>query len=706
MTTATFEGRTVPIDYLAKRPQVVADSECYPNLWAIGFKDVDSGKKVILAMRQGEELDRPRIAKIMFNHRMFTFNGNHYDMPMLAYALKGANTAALKKLNDEIIIQQLMPWEAYDIYDMRLPDFLDHVDLFQVAPSAAQMFSLKKYAGVMGCKRMQELPYDPDTWLTKSQINDVLEYLHNDLDVTDELRDEMTPQVELRAQLSAKYNFDFRSKSDAQCGEAVIKLLVERHVGQRIYKPDIEPGPFQYEAPAYIKFQTPYMQDMLNQLLRSRFLVKGDGYVQMSELFMRKKSKAKEIEVDEEAEYEGGAEIRIGNNVYKMGIGGLHSQEKSVSHFADDENDLVDTDVTGYYPNLMLRAGQEPDNMRGLFVPIFKGLVDDREAAKKAGQKAKAESMKIFTNGLFGKTGSPYSIVYSPHMMIQTTVTGQLSILMLIEELSMRGFEVISVNTDGVVTVVPKVRRGEFRSVVYEWEWTVGLHTEETMYRSIHARDVNSYVAFIIDGKIKRKGAYAPSGRGIPGAFGLKKTPNLEICVEAAIGFLKDGTPPERVVRNCQDIRKFVVVRKVTGGAEKDMQFIGKTVRYYLSAQSPGPLNYVTSGNRVPNSDGAQPCMELPDELPCDIDYEAYERESYAILHDMGMDVPDPTLKGRHGSGFGRRDDQKTVHTIDWATGLAYCGMQRKSRRDLWVEYRQMPSEFKLCSKCRKAGEL
>lgn len=58
---------------------------------------------------------------------------------------------------------------------------------------------------------------------------------------------------------------------------------------------------------------------------------------------------------------------------------------------------------------------------------------------------------KIQINGTFGKTGSPYSVLFAPTMLIQTTITGQLSLLMLIEWHEIYGIPVISANTDGVV---------------------------------------------------------------------------------------------------------------------------------------------------------------------------------------------------------------------------------------------------------------
>ena len=318
-----------------------------------------------------------------------------------------------------------------------------------------------------------------------------------------------------------------------------------------------------------------------------------------------------------------------------------------------------------------------------------------------------ADARKIFSNGIFGKTGSPYSVLYSPELMIQTTITGQLSILMLIEDCVLAGFEVISANTDGFVTKVDADRRWLFQAIVFDWELETGLETEETRYMSIHSRDVNNYIALYRDkaGKVKtkRKGAYSPSGRGIPGGAGLKKTPDCEICSEAVIAYLVSGTTVEDTVSNCQDIRKFLTVRKVTGGAVKNGRAIGKNVRYYYADDNPGPLLYATNGNRVPDSDGAEPCMVLPDELPDNIDYMRYVREAYAILDDMGMSVPDPSLFGRKGFVLGHREDQKTVHTIDAATSVALCGAVRKSRRELWVEVPSVAEGMRGCARCRKA---
>lgn len=702
----------MPIDYLEKRPTAVLDTESYPNLWAIGFRDLATKRVVKLKLEPGGTLDRARIAKIMRNYRVITFNGVAYDMPIIALAMSGATCEDMWNATVDLIKCGLKHWEFYDKYEVTIPSFVDHIDLWHVGPSAAQHASLKRYAGMMHSRFMQELPYAPGTVLDSEQVDNVMDYLDNDLEVTSDMAIELTPQLDIRAKISAKLGVDVRSKSDAQVGEAIMKARVEKRKGngKRLYKPEIVPGSFKFECPAYINFKTKPMQDMLSRLLRADFYVRRDGYVQLPDIFG--KAKKKEVSEDDDDELEGGQDIVLGGNIYKMGIGGLHSKEKAVSAYEDDEYEIWDFDVTGYYPNLILRSGREPDNMRGHFQPVYREIVEERAAAKAAGNKDEAESGKIASNGLFGKQGSPHSIVYTPRGMIQTTVTGQLSLLMLIEEFCERGWQVLSANTDGIVTRVPKNELGMFRSIIFDWEVETGLNMEGTAYRSIHSRSVNDYMAFkkVQDKKgnftgaieVKRKGQFAPSGRGVPAALGLKKTPNAEICYDAAVAYVLNGTPVASTINNCQDIRKFVVVRAVKGGAEKDGVYIGKVVRYYYSCHTDTPLLYADNGHRVPKSAGAEPCMRLPEELPDDIDYEWYEREGYAILDECGMEVPDPALRGRDGTYFGHHEKQKTFHFIDAATSVAACGAVRKSRRDPWIEYEKLPEGARYCSKCRK----
>jgi len=272
---------------------------------------------------------------------------------------------------------------------------------------------------------------------------------------------------------------------------------------------------------------------------------------------------------------------------------------------------------------------------------VYRQLVERRIAAKARGDKVVADSLKITVNGSFGKLGSKYSVLYSPDLLIQVTITGQLSLLMLIEHLELRGISVISANTDGVVICCPRARHAEMEGLIRQWERETGFSTEETEYSAYYARDVNNYIAVKAPDKegkvsIKSKGAYAnPWADPKQAIFRLHKNPTNTICLDAVEALLTRNVPVDHTIRACKDIRKFVSVRKVKGGAVKNGEFLGSSIRWYYVAGDSSEMVYASTGNKVPRSDGAKPLMTLPELFPDDVDYEWYEREATKILREI-----------------------------------------------------------------------
>jgi DNA polymerase elongation subunit (family B) len=252
----------------------------------------------------------------------------------------------------------------------------------------------------------------------------------------------------------------------------------------------------------------------------------------------------------------------------------------------------------------------------------------------------KTESLKISCNGSFGKLGNKWSALYSPDLVIQITITGQLSLLMLIEMLEEFGIRVVSANTDGILIRCRIFQREKVNEIIAKWEALTGFETEETLYRAVYSKDVNNFIAIKTDGKVKGKGLYSvPWGKLTEGppVFKLQKNPSTTIVVEAVIGLLRDGTPLEDTIRNCTDITKFVAVRTVTGGANQCGVYVGKVVRWIYARGAHGNvMNYRKSGYKVPKTDGSRPMMELPDVFPPDLDYEWYIEEAQNVLNSIG----------------------------------------------------------------------
>ena len=588
-------------------PTLILDVEIYRDYFLAMFKNVETGNVRAFELHAVQVFDIATVRAILKKYRLVTFNGANFDLPLLMLALTGADNAKIKKGCDAIILNNLRGWQFEQQFSVEVPKDLDHIDLIEVAPGTA---SLKIYGGRLHCAKMQDLPIEPDASINLAQREVLRAYCANDLATTLDLYRKLLPQIELREQMSTEYDIDLRSKSDAQIAEAVIGRQVGQSVGRDIARPEVAGGTrFQYTPPAFIQFSTPVLQDTLAMIRSAQFVVPDSGKVMMPKDLAE-------------------AAIQIGTSTYRMGIGGLHSSEQSTAHHADEHTILVDRDVASYYPAIILRTGLAPKHMGNAFTKVYGSIVARRLAAKHAGDKVTADALKITINGSFGKFGSKWSKLYSPDLLIQTTITGQLALLMLIEALESEGIAVVSANTDGVVIKCPVARAAMMEFVVWEWEQATGFETEATRYRAIYSRDVNNYLAIKPDGSWKAKGAYAPAG--------LQKNPTNEICTAAVVKFLIDGTPVEDTIRACTDIRKFVTIRQVKGGAVKGEQFLGKAVRWYYAAGATGTINYKVNGYTVARSQGAKPLMDLPAEFPADVDFDWYIREARTILTDIG----------------------------------------------------------------------
>lgn len=251
----------------------------------------------------------------------------------------------------------------------------------------------------------------------------------------------------------------------------------------------------------------------------------------------------------------------------------------------------------------------------------------------KAKYEVEEASKKISLNGSFGKFGSRYSALYSPELLLQTTLTGQLSLLMLIESLESNGIRVVSANTDGIVTYYSIDQEDLLHELLWDWMLQTSYNLEQTDYKLLASRDVNNYLAVKTNGEVKGKGIFTKPSIG--------KNPDGQIIYEAVIANVSKHESIEGYIKSCTDISKFVTVRRVDGGAVWSGDYLGKAIRFYHSAAVDDEvyIHYAKNSNRVPNSGGCRPLMDLPNVSPDDIDYDYYINKAYELIKEIGYDM-------------------------------------------------------------------
>lgn len=580
-----------------QKQQLFFDTECYPNYFLIVFKDL-KGNEECFVKDENNVLPVSRIRKLLETRQTIGFNSRMYDIPMITYALSGVSNSLLKEMSDRIINESV--YNTLCEYQLWCPKEYDHIDIINVAIGKN---GLKMYGARINTPYLQDLPYDPSTSLTKEDKVIIKKYCSNDVDITKNLYLHLKNEIDIRTAINDEYKVDVRSKSDAQIAEVLInKQLVSS-------KKKITSFEFKYAPPDYIKFNSDNLNNLLVKFTEIEFKgVAGDRLLE------------KGIVTD----------VIINDVPYSCGIGGLHSKEEARTVFAADDEYIIDIDVVSYYPTIILNNKYCPDNYNTEeFLEFYQKIYDDRIIAKKENNVSKANVYKIILNGSFGKFGDQYSSLYSPKLLIHTTITGQLSILMLIEKLEEYGYNVLSTNTDGITVKVKKDGYGLFRKIVKSWEAKVNFKTEEVRYKSLHNQSVNSYIAIKEDGTLKCKGLF--------GSDDISRNPAIKICKEAIFSYLLDKRKVEDTIMKAkQDPSNFIMVRKCAKGGYWKGEYLGKVVRWYWSTKGEPITN--PKGDKVANTDDAFPIMNMEDKI-ADIHYEKYIKESYKLLSWIGVKI-------------------------------------------------------------------
>lgn len=578
------------------------------------------------------------------------FNSYKFDNPLITAWVHGMPVSTIKLLATKIIRDRIMPWDAYALLGLKPLDF-DHIDLFEVAPG--RMISLKTYAGRMHYPSMVDLPFHYDKDLTAKECKVLETYCLNDLGVTERLFNQLREDIVLREQLGEVYDLDLRSKSSPQVSEAILKTVARlgKNNGSR-------PLSINWSRPSILKTRSKVLNTLIEDLEATEFAIDGDGSPVLPEW------------LDTEP-------LTLHKGLYKVGIGGLHSQhDKQLYLEADDEWLISDFDVASYYPSLILNCGYVPKlgGKGQVFMDTYRDIYEQRLEAKRQGDKKTAGVLKLALNGAYGKLGSSFCSFYAPDLMLAVCLTGQLNLLILIDALMrLKQVEVLSANTDGITVRYHRAQRAAILKVVAANAKTTGFEYEETPYRTIAMKDVNNYIVVKTNGEIKAKGLYAP--------ISLEKNPTATICAQAAAEYLKDGTKPEVFIKKQKALEPFLSIRAVKGGGIQHAKYevrddwveesprkwmrykegcdtkvyvtrvsrpapievgtggkpFGRVARWFMSTKQQPPITYVDSGNKVPLTEGAQLCMTLPATLPHDLDFNWYIKKTYEVLNDLGV---------------------------------------------------------------------
>ena len=162
---------------------------------------------------------------------------------------------------------------------------------------------------------------------------------------------------------------------------------------------------------------------------------------------------------------------------------------------SDDDMVIMSSDVTSFYPNLAIRNKFSPGHFpKEEFCNQYEWFFDERKKIPKSNPMNYV--YKIILNSTFGLSNDENSFFYDPELCLKITINGQLTLMMLYEQIMERIPNAIPLlhNTDGVETIIPREHIDLYMQICEEWEKTTNLELEHDEYQKLVLSDVNNYI--------------------------------------------------------------------------------------------------------------------------------------------------------------------------------------------------------------------
>ena len=461
------------------------------------------------------------------------FNSKAYDQYIMKAVCGGCEPDEIKELND-YLIEGHNGWEHPLMQQIRY--WFNNVD---IRDDTQQGLSLKAIEGHLGMSVQEStVDFNIDHPLTEDELQETIFYCKHDVEATAELVRKRKSYLQNKLHLGRiKHLSDAKSLSMTNA-----KLTACYLDAQRPNRPWTDEREYQYP--------TNLLREYIPQEVFDFFDRMHDATIPDDVLF---KSKLKQ-------------------DVYGcptvLAYGGIHGAIPFYEETETEDRIIRNYDVASYYPHLMTICGYTSRNIPD--PKIYADMLEERMKAKKAGDKATANALKLVANTTYGAMLNQYNDLFDPLMGRSVCVTGQLFLLELSRHLceDCPTLKVVQLNTDGIMVSFDKTDYPAVQAIVTEWQERTGFELEEDKIHAIHQKDVNNYVEIptgdLFDDKGKPrwkiKGGYLVRGIASAGAFNVNN--NATVVAEAIVNYFVFGTPPEETILPCEDISKFQIIAK------------------------------------------------------------------------------------------------------------------------------------------------
>lgn len=492
------------------------------------------------------------------------YNNLHYDNPIINYIIEYEDKlmqynipticSSIFNLSKTITTSSEDNIEAWKHWKYQI--WFDTFDILTMLYSNKLRVGLKEIQVTMQYPNVQEFVCDWTKPLPLEDFDSMIDYNINDMESTSELLNRCKKDVDLRIAIEDEYGVRVLSKDGVNIG---MKILTQKYLEKtgltwqdiKDLRSPMSVIPLKDVILPFIKYDSPILQRVLDDMKNQIVSPGRKGYEN---------------------------KFVFNNLRYSVGVGGIHSVNSPEIIIPRDDEMLIDIDVASLYPSMLIEYEFYPKHLGKEFLEVYKQIKDERIEAKHNGDKVKNETLKLALNGLSGNLQNEHNFCYSPFAVMQIRINGQLLLLMLAEKLTQIGCRIVQANTDGLFVLLKKDAYSKVNSICREWEQLTKLTLEEDRFKAMYQYAINDYFAITEDNKVKEKGMFITAVK-----LGKGLTP--KIIPKAVISFFKDGIPVEDTIKNCTDIRDFLMSEKT--GKQWHVEYMNeeqqRTNRFYAS---------------------------------------------------------------------------------------------------------------------------
>lgn len=624
----------------------VHDYETLSNCFTAVFEDYKSDKQRIFVIGH-QRNDLPRIleffkSNIRLKERHISFNGLVFDAQITEYIIRnrkhllsrsGEEVAKLiyMKAQDCIDKSNKNEYQTYSPWSLSIKQ----IDVYKMNgwDREGRRASLKWIQYTTDWHNVQDMPIDhTDSVTTEEQLREVLKYNINDVQSLKYiLMEKCYTMLELRSELSRNFNVDLLSQPEQGVSKQAFLHYMSERMG--IEKKVLKRMRTRRNQIFVKKILLPYLRyktkDFQKMLIRFQHLVVNG----------RKTRGAFEYI------------IRYRGINTKLALGGLHGARKGV--FESNEDMMIKTsDVVSYYPNLVIRNNWSPAHLNAnKFCELYEGFFDTRKSIPK--KNPWNYFYKILLNATFGLSLEPHNSMYDPQLGMAITINGQLSLMMLYEDLveSIPGAIPLMQNTDGVEIMIPREHEEQYHKICDKWERITKLKLEHDEYQKLIIPDVNNYIGVYKEKEVTKEefeelkedspmdvfrvegDKYYYSGTKCKGRFDfqdldLHKNKSFLVNRQGVFNYFVHGISPEETLEGNRNIFDYCAgtrarrpwtfkVQRVEDGEviEEELQ---KTLRYYVSQDGHKIIKFNEEDFRTNNvqKNGLQTVFNIYEEKP------------------------------------------------------------------------------------------